>query len=581
MLLQRLSEYADRIPSTPTLYNETVIRYVVVLDAKGQQPPTLVSTENPASRSEKRGRRRLAPQITRSVGIQPLLLADNAEYTFGLARETSKPERVSQCHTAYLDLLDRCAADTGAPEVQAVQTFLHDDPMSKLTLPDDYDRGALVTFRVDGAWVTDLSTVQAFWAREHDPSAAEGGTRIMQCIVCGNERPVLERMQGKVKGIPGGQMAGTSLISANAEAFESYGLEASLVSPTCAACGERFTKGINALLADERRCIRLGESAFIFWTRENVDILPPRMVSNPDVKTIHDLLYSPLSGNELLRFRDTPFYAVSLTASGGRAVVRDWIDTTLGNAWENTARWFRWQEIVGSDGAMSDPIPLYTLAAATVREVRDLPKGTPRAMFHTALTGQPLPRGLLAQTIRRSHAEQRVTRPRAALIKLALMSERYITEGTMVQLEPDYAHPTEDQSSAAYHCGRLLAILENAQDAAIPGVKAGIVDRFYGTASTAPVSVFSRLLRGVQPHLAKLDRDKHGIYVNIQRDLTEVLGRLSVERDPRTGQLSGFPRTLTLEQQGLFSLGYYHQRAKRFSRTARVEEQMPGDSDDV
>src|SRR5438477_367664 len=73
----------------------------------------------------------------------------------------------------------------------------------------------------------------------------------MQCIVCGQQRPVLSSLQGTVKGLPGGKPSGAALISANERAFESYGLENSLIAPTCANCGERFTKAMNELLASE------------------------------------------------------------------------------------------------------------------------------------------------------------------------------------------------------------------------------------------------------------------------------------------------------------------------------------------
>ena len=113
----------------------------------------------------------------------------------------------------------------------------------------------------------------------------------------------------------------------------------------------------------------------------------------------------------------------------------------------------------------------------------------------------------------------------------------------MAQLDPTNATP-------AYLCGRLLAVLEDIQRAAIPGAKATIVDRFFGTASSAPASVFGRLMRGAQPHLSKLERDNPNAYRALQRRMEEV-----------TTGLDSFPRTLTLEEQGLFSLGYYHQRA--------------------
>lgn len=142
----------------------------------------------------------------------------------------------------------------------------------------------------------------------------------------------------------------------------------------------------------------------------------------------------------------------------------------------------------------------------------------------------------------------------------------------MVQLDTDNPNP-------AYRCGRLLAVLEEAQRQAIPGIKATIVDRFYGTASSAPASVFARLLRGAQPHLSKLKRDRPGAYTNLQRRLEDI-----------QAGISAFPRILKLEDQGLFALGYYHQRAydraqareakeRRKAGFARSQSEMPGEDD--
>ena len=115
----------------------------------------------------------------------------------------------------------------------------------------------------------------------------------------------------------------------------------------------------------------------------------------------------------------------------------------------------------------------------------------------------------------------------------------------MVQLQTE-------RTEAAYHCGRLLSVLEQIQQAALGrGVNTIIVDRFYGTASTAPATVFGTLLGQAQPHLSKLRRsNRENVAYALQNRLEEVLLKLS-----------SFPRTLTLQDQALFALGYYHQRA--------------------
>ncbi|MCC6179716.1 MAG: type I-C CRISPR-associated protein Cas8c/Csd1 [Chloroflexi bacterium] len=553
MLLRRLVEYSERLDLPPSLYSETPIRYVVLLDSSGRAlSRTPFDTADPASPATRRGVRRQAPQVARSVGIKPLLLADNAEYTFGLAREESRPERVRQCHAAYLALVDRCARTTGAPSIAAIQTFLEHDPLDVLELPEDFDAGALLTFQVEGEFPIDARSVQEFWAAENDPAAR--GAQVMQCLVCGESRPVLERLQAKVKGVPGGQTTGTSIISANASAFESYGLEASLIAPTCASCGERFTKAANALLGSQANRMTLGGAAFVFWTREDVGFSFRDFFDRPGVEEVRALLSSLRSGGPRADVDDVAFYATVLSGSGGRAVVRDWIDTTIGAAKHHLAEWFEDQVVVERDGADHRPLGLFPLAAATVRDAsKELAPPTTRALLRSALTGTPLSLDLLARAVRRTRADGSVSHAQASLIKLVLsrrgsdtlsrldMSREEIR--SMIRLVPD--HPSQ-----AYHCGRLLAVLDAVQRAALGRVNATVVDRYFGTASSAPGTVFPYLIRGSAPHLSKLRKTRPGTYQALEQRLEEVLGRVD-----------GFRPVLTLEDQGLFALGFYHQRA--------------------
>lgn len=539
MLLQRLKEYADeRMDLPPQLYSETAVRYIIELDPAGR----CLGITDTADGKAKRGQRYLMPQITRTSGVKPLLITDKADYVLGIGKEGSKPQRVHEAHTAYRALLDRCAAATAAPELHAIQLFLSSD-RADMQLPDDVDltgASGLITFRVEGVFPTALPEVQDFWAQEH--SNATEAAVIMQCVVCGEQRPVLRSLQGTLKGIPGGQSSGTALISANAKAFESYGLENSLIAPTCANCGERFTKALNHLLNSEQHRIILAGMACVFWTREVSAFDFGMALSRPDPQQVAALLQSLRTGKPQPGIDASAFYAVTLSASGGRAVVRDWIDTTVWEAKRALARWFAWQRIADDSGAPAAPLGLYGLAGATVRELKDLPVTTARALVRAALLNTPLPMSLLFQAVRRSRAEQSVTRQRAALIKLVLLSQHSdLQEDAMVDLDLHNTNP-------AYRCGRLLAVLAEVQRNAIG--KAAIVDRFYGTASSAPAAVFGRLLRGAQPHLTKLERDRPGIAYLLQQRLEEV-----------TAGIASFPAVLTLEEQGLFALGFYHQRA--------------------
>lgn len=546
MLLQCLSEFANRLDLPPPLYRKVTVRYVIELDEQGNLlNPCPIDLADPTQRELRYGQSRLVPRVSRTRAIKPYLLADNAEYTLGIGRANSNPKRVSDCHKAYLTLLTECATQTKEPSAKAVLAYLSNNPTNSLQLPDAFDPAATLIFRVAGRFPTEQPAIQAFWAAQHAPTDAP----VMQCLVCGENKPILTRWQTKVKGIPGGLSSGSPLISANQSAFESYGLSASLTSPTCANCAERVTLALNHLLRDKAHHLRLGDLVFVFWTRGQSHFSLAQWFDTPDSQSARTYLNSLRTGFPA-KVDETAFYELALSANGGRVVVRDWLNTTIGTVKKHLADWFARQQIVGSHGSEPRPFSLYALAATTVRDPKkELSPSTPRALLRAALTNTPLPLSLLQAILRRNQAERDVTAPRAALIKLILLSHQPDKEvRTMVQLQPDHPSP-------AYQCGRLLAVLEQVQRLAIPGINSTIVTRFYGTASCAPSVVFSQLLRGAQPHLAKLERDRPGAAIALNQKLEAILGKLSC-----------FPRTLNLTEQGLFALGYYHQRAHDYAR---------------
>lgn len=557
MLLQKLVEYSERLDDiAPPGYSKKAVHYMIELDINGRlRNPTPIDLSNPQN---KRGEQRVVPNVVRSMGIKPLLLADNAEYTLNLARDEAKAARAKESHAAYVDLLNKCIQSTREQTVSAVYTFLTDNPLEQLTLPSDFSRDDTIIFRVEGEFPTQKPLVQQFWATYN--SAQDG--RMMQCLICGQERPALESLQGKIKGIPGGQASGTSFISANAPAFESYGLERSQISPVCEDCADRFTKSINDLLGNRSTRMIFSGLVFTFWTREKVEFDLFEWMDSPSPESVRSLLDSMRTGKRQPEIDDVAFYALSLSASGARAVVRDWVDTTVGNVKQSLKRWFTWQAIVDTWGAPASPLGIYKLASATVREMKDLPTPTAQSLLRSALTGTPLPIGLLQQALRRNAAGHDVTYPRAALIKLVLSSHSKFQEDEMIELQSDRPEP-------AYHCGRLLSVLEQIQQAALgKNINSTIVDRFYGTASTAPAVVFGTLLGGAQPHLSKLRRGQHeNVAYALQSRLEEVLI-----------MLPSFPRTLSLQDQALFALGYYHQRAYDRAQMKTNSENKKADS---
>jgi CRISPR-associated protein Csd1 len=565
MFLQRLKEYAEQQNDLPAiLYNEVTVRYLIELDEQGRPVGGgIIDLSDPDSRATRYGQEMSMPSVTRTSGISPQLLCDTAPYTLDLAREGKSAQREHSCHRAYMEMLEGCAQVTKEPTVQAVLRFLEEAPAEKLDLPEDMDRGGRITFRVGGRWPARLESVKSYWA----DLQTSGGAPVMTCLLCGRRRPALASLPTSVKRVPGAQPSGAAIISANENAYESYGLERSRIAPICVQCAEQTTVVLNRLLSDETHHIRFPSGVYVFWTRGGQEIDITRILTQPTAQDVRELLRSPFTGRDVgYTVQTSDFYAAYLSGNGGRVQVRDWLDTTVSHVQHSLAHWFQAQAMVGSWGESpdeADPLSVYQLAGATVRELRDLAPNVLRDLVRSALIGQSLPVVFLQQVVRRTRAEQAVRRAHAALVKLVLAlqdaSGVLTEEDTMSELDLSNRAP-------AYLCGRLLAEIEAAQRAAIPGAKATVVDRFYGAASTAPASVFGNLLRGTQAHLGKLKRDRPGAYVGIEQRMEEIMAGLE-----------GFPRTLSLNEQALFVLGYYHQRASDraaaiAARDARTDE---------
>ena len=118
------------------------------------------------------------------------------------------------------------------------------------------------------------------------------------------------------------------------------------------------------------------------------------------------------------------------------------------------------------------------------------------------------------------------------------------------------------QTDTAYRLGRLFAVLERIQSAAQPGINATIRDRYYGAASSTPAAVFPTLLRLKNAHVKKLSPSLETFFEKL---IGEICG--SMEQP----MLEAFPRQLDLHAQGLFALGYYHQRQSLYAGRKHAE----------
>jgi CRISPR-associated protein Csd1 len=183
----------------------------------------------------------------------------------------------------------------------------------------------------------------------------------------------------------------------------------------------------------------------------------------------------------------------------------------------------------------------------------------PAQLLHAALKGDAIPESLLAACLGRLRADgsNGFQPARVALIKLTLLRRN----------TPVTAALNAGERNPAYVCGRLMCVFEQIQYAALGDVNATVTEKFFGSFSAAPAVVIGRLYANAQNHLRRLRGEKPDSYLALDTLLTEVSGLLKREEDGRT-QLTLPRHQLCLIEQGLFALGYYHQKEKRFEEIA-------------
>lgn len=448
------------------------------------------------------------------------------------------------------------------------------------------------TFQVDGNLpLLDEENVRSYWRTVYDGEVASKTQEasIGVCLVTGRKGvPIATTHLPKIKGRPL-QSFGAAIVSFDKPSFTSYGFDQSLNAPVSTEAVSAYCNGLNALLNREEHSLVVSDTALCFWAKESETTTSflARMLRKPDPLTVADFLKSPWAGIDRQTARLERFYSVTLCGNAGRIAVRHWMQTTVEAARENFAQWFRDLDIVDipvpetkgkkrgkrdepqdspaeKDAEKMPPLAVFRLACTTVREAKDLRSEVPAQLYQAALEGFAPSIMLIKPILHRLEADlQRFGMKtlfnisRFALLKLILNRNR--KEGDPM-IEPK-VFETDDK---AYNCGRLLAVLAEIQakahDYQLSG--AGVAERYFGTASVSPASVFPLLLRLNRHHLDKI-RKTSGSAWNQEGNIEEVLCKLAPDAHDAPPQ---FPRHLDLQAQGRFAIGFYQQKADTEAR---------------
>lgn len=574
------------------------IHYTVVLSDAGE---VRAIQSEPRDAKGRIIREVMAPQAPkRTAGVASGTFWDKTSYVFGCTaidpatpaeRRTRDAARCAQEHAAFKARHEALLTDADDIGARALLTFLRHWKSA------GYDNlghaaGMLdqnVAFRLEGEtrFLHDRPAIRAALATE---AAARAGGEAGLCLVTGVVAPIA-RLHPSIKGVPGGQSSGASLVSFNLDAFNSFGRSQGFNAPVSEAATEAYGSALNALISGQlgkdkkgnpvwANRIRLGEDTVVFWADSSEaeaivrGMLDPSVDEETETQAIRDVLWrlergEPVSDATFGTEKETKVYILGLSPNAARLSVRFWREGTLGELAERFRE--HWADLRIEPAPRQRIVPVWALLYE-LAPLRKIDKGLAHLageLTRAIVTGGAYPGALLAQALMRMRAEHDASGLRVALIKAVLTrKERKAWEAAGGRAHSEWKDPwmslnredphgegQHEEADRGYRLGRLFAVLEAAQYAGLGRrVNAGVRDKFFGSASATPRHVFPSLLRAAQDHLsAAHKRNRAGRANRLDAEIREILLGL-----PRPGL---FPAVLSAEAQGAFVVGFYHQDA--------------------
>jgi len=587
MILQALAEYYDRKSSDLNVGLATIgfeakeIPFVIEITAGGE----LVQIEDTreGEGKKKRARSFLVPQgIKKTSGVASNLLWDNAEYVISLLnwskfkaipknnrdKRRKQLHRFREQHQCFVERVHALSEKVDDIGLYAVTLFLANIKSNKTVMrelaqwQDIVETNPNLTFRLKGCreLICQSSPVIAVIRSSGSDEISK-----IHCLISGAQDEV-ERLHTSIKGVWGAQSSGANIVSFNLDAFNSFGKKQGNNAPVGKQTAFAYTTALNYLLRkDSMQRMQVGDASTVFWTAKKSE-MEKKMVSifdqpakdDPDrnILAVQELFKSIQNGRYVGDDKDTPFYVLGLAPNAARIAVRFWHVGTVAEMAERIVQHFSDLEIV-HDPHEPPFLPLFRLlvATASLGKADNILPNLAGDVMRSILEGLPYPQTLLGAAVRRIKAEQHVSYPRAALIKACInRTTRYSNSENMEELKVSL---DEQNHNIGYRLGRLFAVLEKVQEEANPGLNATIRDRYYGSASSSPVTAFSTLLKLSKHHLAKLHK---GRAINVERLIGEIMA-----------EIQDFPAHLSIADQGRFAIGYYHQRQAFFTKSETKE----------
>jgi CRISPR-associated protein Csd1 len=597
-MISALIQVADKWASGPLTgqepHRQRSVDWFVDLDAKGN----VLGFSPTAGQEQKKAKRFTLPANYRlgspnQFNWLPDFLSGppNEIFRNGVSGSNSEGNKIKQ--DKWRELVLRAGKDLPSNEaIQSLAEFIKRDPkFSELPLPEladeemkgllkDFDAGTVtLSFRVNGRLAIKDTEVKSWWMRQVHAQRKE----IVDRLRCGQDAFLPDR--GPLTDSSPTVFGNVPLASFDKAPFSSYGL-GNQTAAFRLETAEKAAAALNALVNDQSFRIQLEQFGkkqlfAVFWAvhrasgkQVTADFM--QLLDQPDPLAVQDYLRG-IWGTRPPEIATADFHVAILLKGTGRFSVRSWHTDTLGNADNHVRRYF---EAIALQGGEAQSPTLRDLAWATIAKTKKQKTkpapATYNALFESAWRGTPLPFDLLAATIERQRVELASGDADTDDFKARLAARTALIQ-LYFALKPNAPLRTTSElimntKQTAILCGRLLALLDKIHEAAHDGKSASSpANRLYGAASATPALVFPRLCQLARYHLQKMDAGlarklEFGVPKDrrddgVPEDFDGLAAVVACLNEAAGGD---FPRTLPLEDQGRFALGFYYERVRRW-----------------
>jgi len=589
MILQSLVKYYDRLasdpdkPMTPSGFSREKISFTLVIAPDG-------SSATLADEREQQGNK-FFPRIMAvpdrggrsGTALKPNFLWDNSGYVLGRDSK-GKSDRSRQAFESFRDFHAKMAEIIQDDELTAVAKFLANwSPQRAEEFPlfeEAIDKNIVFRIKDRKHFVHQSPAI----AREWKAPVEEGEVVVTgQSLVSGDTGPIA-RLHPLISGVKGAQTMGAAIASFNLDAFTSYGLAQTYNAPVSVVDAFKYTTALNRLLEDRHRRIQLADATFIFWASEptmleevcdaffgdaptpKADAPPEDIERAREVRLFLTQLREGYAASEAITAdSDVKFFVLGLSPNASRISVRFWQESSVAEMKQRLGRHLQDIELAGARPD-DPPLVMRRIVQATGRaeftggafkgyDTDAIPPLIAGAVARAVFQGTPYPQMLLGQMLNRIRADGHISHVRVATIKACLVRNSKLNlqdKEVLVALDTN-------RTDAGYVAGRVFALLEKIQqDSARGELNATIKDRYFSAASATPSVVFPRLIRLNQHHMAKLETPQRIFYDKL---LGEAMDKLD-----------SFPNHFNLQDQGLFAVGYFHQRQELYTSKKQNKE---------